>query len=260
MTGEAAPIGSIARAARVLEALAAHPDGAPLADLVAATGFTKTTVHRTLAAMQDVAWVHQDPQTRAYALGTRLGDLARQAGTVNLAAMARRGMQRLAEVTADTVFLSVPEGAAALCVAREVGAYPIRTLTLDRGDRRPLGVGAGALALYAAMPSEARAAACRINRLWLQDYGFDTARLEEGQRHFANQGYALNDGGVVAAMSAVGVPVITRNGRLAAALAVGAIRERMTAERIAEVILPALRTEAAHLAERLSDWDEEMQA
>ena len=250
-------VGSIARAAEVLDAVLAHPNGASLSDVVARTAFTKTTAHRVLAALHGVHYVVQDPGTLTWRLGSRLGGLARSAAAVDLAGKAGRGMRRLAEVTGDTVFLSVPEGSAAVCVAREVGAYPIRTLTLDRGDRRPLGVGAGALALYCAMPEAVRTAINRTNAAWLAEYGFDAGRLERARVDYDRRGYALNAGGVVAAMSAVGLPVVTGGGRLVAALAVGAINERMSPDRIETVVMPVLREEAARLAARLGHREEE---
>jgi DNA-binding IclR family transcriptional regulator len=252
MPNDEAAVGSIARAARVLDALVDMPEGAALADVVARTSFSKTTAHRVLAALQDVDYVAQDPEARTYRLGARLGALARSAAAIDMAGIAYRGMRRLAEATGDTVFLSVPEGPSAVCVAREVGAYPIRTLTLDRGDRRPLGVGGGALALYCAMPASTRAAVNRANAGWLAEYGFDAERLERAKAEYDRVGYAMNAGGVVAAMSAVGLPVVTAGGRLAAALAVGAINERMDQARLEQVVLPALREEAARLAARLS--------
>lgn len=257
MPGEGLATGSIARAARVLDSLARRPDGASLAEVVADTAFTRSTAHRVLSALAGVDYAFQDPETRAWRLSARLAALSRLAGFVDVAASARRGMKRLAEATGDTVFLSVREGAAAVCIAREVGAYPIRTLTLDRGDRRPLGVGAGSLALYAALPARTRAAVNRINAAWLAEYGFDARRLEAEVAACAARGYALNAGGIVPAMSAVAVPVITRAGRVGAALAIGAINERMGEARIQAEILPALRREAAHLAERLSVREEE---
>ncbi|QBY00494.1 IclR family transcriptional regulator [Rhodophyticola sp. CCM32] len=257
MPNDISAVGSIARAAQVLDALAGSPDGVALTDVVDATSFTKTTAHRVLAALQGIEYVTQDPETRVYRLGTKLADLSRKAGLIDLAAMSKRGMARLAEATGDTVFLSVAEGPVAICAARAVGSYPIRTLTLDRGDRRPLGVGAGALALYCSMPAKTRAAVNRINQSWHAEYGFDGDALEARKLEFDQRGYALNAGDVVSAMSAVGVPVITRGGRLVAALAIGAIKDRMTADRMQDLVLPVLHEETGRLAARLSDWEEE---
>ena len=245
-----AATGSIGRASDLLGALAAAPEGLALGDLARRASLAKTTAHRVLGALARERLVAQDPLDRTYRLGLRLADLGRDAARVAVAAEAARGMARLAEETGDTVFLSVPEGAASVCVARRVGSFPIRTLTLDRGDRRPLGVGAGALALHAALPEARRAAAARVNARWLAEWGFDAARLEALRRETRARGFALNRGGVVPGMSAVGLAVETGRG-LAAALAVGAIDARMDDARIEALVLPALRREARALAERL---------
>ena len=251
MPGQTAAIGSIARAARVIDALAALPEGAALADLVSHTGFSKTTTFRVLAALQDQNYVFQDPQNREYRLGSKLAELSRVASLTDLGALAGQSLKRLARLSEDTVFLSVPEGATAICVAREVGAFPIKTLTLDKGDRRPLGVGAGSLALYCAM-DEARAhATCAINQNWLNEYGYNKKLLDEERAAFAKRGYALNKGRVIRGMSAVAVPVYATGGDLVAALAIGAIDERMTSKRIKSELAPALLKEAGLIAEQL---------
>lgn len=249
------PVGSIARAARVLDALSAMPDGGGLSELVARTRFTKTTTHRVLASLQDVNFVVQDPEDRTYRLGSALATIARRAGHVDLATVAERAMRRLADLSGDTIFLSVPEGGASVCVARHVGAFPIRTLTLDRGDRRPLGVGAGALALYCCLEDGKRAAVAQANVNWLAEYGFSPQMLEQQRNGFVENGYALNDGGVVPGMSAIAVPVKTPAGRLVGGLAIGAIRDRMTPGRIADVLLPALRSEAKRISDDLGALD-----
>ena len=256
MTGEPV-VGSIARAARVLEALADAPSGCALSDLIERTEFSKTTTHRVLASLQEVSYVSHDPESRVYRLGRELAGLARKANHMDLASLAERGMRQLAGLSEDTVFLSVPEGAVAVCIAREVGSFPIRTLTLDRGDRRPMGIGAGALALYCALPVARRMAIGRANGNWLAEYGTSLETLEGLQVETATRGFALNDGGVISGMSAIGLPVVTESGNVVAAVAIGAISDRMTAERIETVLLPALRDEVGRLAERFSALESE---
>ncbi|MZR21819.1 helix-turn-helix domain-containing protein [Sneathiella chungangensis] len=257
MASIVAPKGSIARAARVLDVLSLAPDGADLTEIVARSNFTKTTTFRVLASLRDVNYVYQDPASRVYRLGSKLAELARNAERIDVGALAERGMKRLAEMSEDTVFLSVPEGASAICVSRTVGAFPIRTLTLDKGDRRPLGVGAGSLALFCSLPEEQRTAMCRVNQNWLADYGVTEDDLAIAYNFFQSNGYALNKGGVVSGMSAIAVPVVTASGRLVAALAIGAINERMEQARIDDILLPGLRREARRLADRLTAFEKE---
>ncbi len=245
--------GSIPRAARIMDVLASSPEGMPLSEIVARSGFTKTTTFRVLAALTEARFVEQDPLGRSYRLGRKLSDLARLSERADIAALAAHSCERLAELSNDTVFLSVPEGPLSICVLRRTGAFPVRTLTLDQGDARPLGVGAGSLALYCAMDPARRHAACRVNRGWLAEYGIDEVSLEADVAAFRNRGFALNRGRVVEGTSAVAVPVQTRNGELVAALAIGAIDTRMTDKRLATELVPALQREAERLRSRLFD-------
>ena len=83
-----------------------------------------------------------------------------------VAALAKPFLLRLAEQTQDTIYASVREGGAAVCVAREIGAFPIRTLSLEVGDLRPLGVGSGSLALFAFLPDQDIADIIAKNSAW----------------------------------------------------------------------------------------------
>ena len=256
MTEIAAITGSIARAARIIDVLATAPDGLALTQIVDRSGFSKTTAFRVLANMQDVGFVFQDPESRLYLLGHKLAQISQTAAHSNIAGMAQRGMARLAALSEDTVFLSVPEGAAAICVARETGAYPIRTLTLNIDDRRPMGVGAGALALFCAMGREKRASILAANQGWMAEYGISDADIAAGYDACQLTGYAANIGRIVAGTSAVSVPVITASKRVVAALAIGAVDARMTPERITKTLMPALLQEAALLARRMDEMEQ----
>jgi len=236
-------VGSIARAAKVFAAMADFPTGASLSDLIAHTDFTKTTTHRVLASLQDVHFVAQDPGTKKYHFGRELAGLARKANLIDLAAVAQRSMRRLADLSEDTVFLSIPEGSASICIHRELGAFPIRTLTLEIGSRDPLGVGANAQALHSALPERTRAAANRINASWFEEYGVDLASVEDLRRDTVDRGYALNPGRIIPGMAAISLPIVTQKGRLVAAMAIGAVTDRMSLKRIETLLLPALRKE-----------------
>ncbi len=245
-----ATVGSIARAAKVLAAMSDFPGGASLSDLIARTDFTKTTTHRVLASLQEVHYVAQDPDDRKYRFGRELADLARKANLVDLAGVARRSMRRLADLSEDTVFLCIPEGSASICIHRELGAFPIRTLTLDVGIRHPMGVGASGQALLSAMPEKKRAAVNRANRDWLQEFTLDLNDVEELHQDTIARGYALNPGRIIPGMAAIGLPIFTREGRLVAAMAIGAVTDRMSIDRIETKLLPALRSEVGKLSAR----------
>jgi DNA-binding IclR family transcriptional regulator len=211
--------------------------GAPLAEICAETNLQKTNAHRILGALVDSGLVFQDILTRHYRLGSAVTALGRSALEQDVASAARISLVRLARQSGDTAFASVHEGSAAICVAREVGEFPIRTLTLSVGDRRPLGVGAGSLALLAALPDEVVEKTIKRNEAWLRDFqGFTHAHLHKLIERTRKTGFALNEGGIVPGMNAVGVAVVDEQGAPLAALSIAAIKDRMSAKRISELV------------------------
>lgn len=247
--GDPVAVKTIDRVARILAALAGQDgEGAKLSDLARRTGFGKATVHRLLSALVDVGYVAQDAGSRRYRLGTGLGLLASEAHHRSVAGLAHPFLERLARATADTAFASTREGLAAVCVGRAVGAFPIRTLSLEAGDRRPLGVGSGSLALLAFLPDAEAEAIIEGNRRWLADYpAFQPDALRKMVAETRRYGFSFIDGRLVPGMNAIGVPVPDADGRPVAALSVAAIAERLRGDRIPEVVR-LLQSEATELA------------
>ncbi len=248
---QGASLRTINRAATVLRALAAGPGaGMRLADVTAEVGLGKATVHRLLGALAEVGFIEVDPHEKRYRLGFALYALGRTARRFRVVDLAGPALERLAEATGDTVYLSIRDGDEALCVDRRTGSYPIRTLTLDVGDRRPLGVGAGSLALLAFEPPAeiARLLASGRRAEYPQ---FDGPRLRRMVEETRAADFSFNDGRIVSAMCALGVPVIAPDGGVVAALSIAAIRERMNPARRAELV-ELLRAEAAGLSRALA--------
>ena len=253
---------SIERATDVLRALAAGQDsGVRLSDVAAAAKLPRSTTHRLLGALVQARLVEQDTDTGLFHLGFDLLTFAaKAAGRHGLVEMAQGALQRLAERTSDTVFLSVRSGVESICLDRREGSFPIRTLTLSVGDRRPLGVGAGSLALLAFLPdaSVERIIAASAGRMAPYP-AFDAASIHELVKQARRQGYAFNDGRIVPGMSAVGVPIMGPQQEPLGALSVAAIASRMQPDR-RENIVASLWAEAHALAERLRTASERMVA
>lgn len=222
-------------------------------DLVAATGLSKATVHRLLANLQRVGFVELDEAGSAFHLGFELFALgisaANRHGIVELADQA---LTRLASRTADTVFLSSRSGADSICLARREGSFPIRALTLAVGDRRPLGVGAGSLALLAGLPDAEIDKVIGHVAPRLEAYpGYGAAQLYDLVEQTRRHGFAFNRGAIIPEMWAVAVAVPDPDGRPVAALSIATIRSRMARDRRASIVA-WLGGEAATLAGRVA--------
>ncbi len=244
---------SVHRTATILKLLATRSlAGWRLSDIAHETGLRKATTHRLLSALVSAGFAYQNAADRRYHLGYEIIRMSTAATRYDIVELARPALIRLARKTGDTVFLSMREGLDALCVDRQVGAYPIKTLTLEVGDRRPLGVGSGSLALLSFLPDEEVAEIVKANRLRLAKYPkFAPPILRALIAHARTNGFAFNDGRIVSAMSAVAVPIQDPRGKVVAALSIAAINERMGKARIKQ-IAAMLLDEAAKLKQRLS--------
>ena len=230
---------SLERGFSLLEQVVERPlAGASLNELAAATGIARPTAHRLLLSLRKLGFVDYEAGTRRFFPGLksyRMG-LA-SAARFDIVELADRGMSRLADETGDTVFLSLRHGDSALCAARKIGAFPIRTLTLNVGDFRPLGVGAGSLALLAALPDEEIRHIVARNRTKLAAYArIGPENLKDMVARTRRQGYSLNDGLILEEMAAVAVPVRDGSGRTIAAISVAAIRSRMAPPRRSTIV------------------------
>ncbi len=243
---------TVKRAASVLRALSEHDSpGMRLSDLAEATGLHKATAYRILATLIGEGLVEQD-QGRRYHLGAETWVLGMAAAPrFDIRQLAAPALDRISEATGDTVFLSIQSNLEAICIDRREGSFPIRTLTLEIGSRRPLGVGAGSLALLAFLSDEEIERTIAANAKRLARYprlGPDDINILVAEAR-AN-GHSFNDGRIVSGMSAVGVPVFGYRDRPTAALSCAAISNRMEQDRRATIVALLLE-EAEAIARQL---------
>ncbi|HIY66228.1 MAG TPA: IclR family transcriptional regulator [Candidatus Agrococcus pullicola] len=246
------PVRSVARAAAIVDVVAGRsPEGARLIDVVEATALQKTTAHRILATLVGLEWLEHSAESGVFHLGPKLVGLGGEAlNRHGIAEIASPRLTSLSRLTEDTVFLSVPSGTEALCVDRVLGSFPIRTLTLQVGDRRPLGIGAGAMALLAWQRDADIDLALATPSSSHQYQMTDMASMKRSIQITRERGYSINDGGIVPGAVGVGVPVLNSDDTAVAALSIGAIASRMTTDRM-NTLAELMRTEATLLADDL---------
>ncbi|OFW42807.1 MAG: hypothetical protein A3J29_15410 [Acidobacteria bacterium RIFCSPLOWO2_12_FULL_67_14b] len=232
----------------LLEQVVEHSrDGIALTPLSTLAGLSKPTAHRLLVGLRNLGLVDYDA-SHLYYPGLKLFRMGiASAARFNMVRLAEAGMPRLAHETQDTVYLSLRSGDNSMCAARVVGSFPIRTLTLNVGDYRPLGLGAGSLALLACLPDAEVEGIIERNRVRLADQpNFTPAKLRMLVKRTREQGYALNEGLMLPEMAAVAKIVRDPLGRGIAALSIAAITSRMQPKR-RETIVALLSKEARAL-------------
>ncbi len=214
---------------RILASLV-DPGITKLKDIAGRTGLDVTTCLRLLRDLEHEGFVERDPHSKEYVLGTQVYAMhhAMVAG-VDVRALARPSLIRLARRFGDSVILSVPVGWESVCADVCLGDYPIRANYLETGSRRPLGIGAGSLALLAGMmPSEQAAVLPIVRQSMKKRYPrFSPARLDEELARAVSRGHAVLLEVVVEKMGGIGVPVRSPAGRPIGALSIAALTERI---------------------------------
>ncbi|MFI4994795.1 MAG: IclR family transcriptional regulator [Hyphomicrobiales bacterium] len=230
---------NVARLFLVLDALSkASAGGLRLTDVVEATGLGKTTAHRILGGLVIHGLAEHDEDTGRFFIGLRMLSWATAArDRFGLARLAEPALVRIARQTQDTVYLVVRVGDEIVCLDCREGSFPIKVLTLNIGDRRPLGIGVGSLAIMASLPD------AEIDRLFvtnaeaLSHYPFDEVRLRQMIAATRQNGYAYNNVHVfhgmenLTEMAGIGVPIRKNDGTPVAALHLTGIVSRLDAPR-----------------------------
>jgi DNA-binding IclR family transcriptional regulator len=230
---------SLQRAAALLRALmSASGNGASAAQLAERTSIDRTTVHRMLRCLAAEGLASQDSRSRHYTLGPLAYELGiAAAGRLDMRALCSPVLRRIADETQDTAFLIIRSGDDSVCIDRAEGSYPVRALVVDVGTRRPLGVGAGSLAILGALqPAEGEDVILRNSpRIGAYD-GLTPDGLRLQMLRTQADGHVALDVVGVMEVRAVAVAIRTPAGHAIAALSVAAVRTRMSEIRVAALI------------------------
>ncbi len=243
-------LSAVQKSCRVLAALS-DPQVSRLTDIAQRSGVDMATALRILKELGQEGFVERDPDTKQYALGPQVYALHHaMVGGLDVRALARPSLIRLAREFGDTAVLSIPMGWESVCIDLCFGDYPIRANYLDLGSRRPLGVGAGSLALLAGLaPAEAQAILPAVHKALAQRYPrLSAAELLEATQRARELGHAMLLDVVVEKMGGLGVAIRGPGGRPIAALSITALSERIVPR---ETELACALLAEAHAIERV---------
>ena len=224
---------SVYRAIHVLRSVAqANETGITASVLSENLGLTLATTHRLLKVLVSEGLLAFDPYSKLYNLGLELFLIGHAAHDFRVRDLLVGHMQRLRDVTGETVFLLMRSGNDALCIERLEGDFPVRALTLVRGSRRPLGIGAAGIALLAA---ESDAIVNRIlenNSVHFRDYpGITIADIRRQVAEARARGFSFNDGRLQNSIRAVGMAMGPADTQPVAAISIAVSSERLSDSR-----------------------------
>lgn len=231
---------TLRRGLSILKLLARYQvsGGLGVSEIARKLELSKATTVRLTHTLMDEQFVAQDSGTRRYELGP-------ESFAVGLAAEPNYALQRTAAPalravaleTGDFVFFSVRQGLEVVCISRDSGDLPYPQASLRVGDRHPLGLGAGGLAILAAMPNDEAETILKINASAIAhmypNMTFDTVRqmLEETRE----QGYSVIPGILASGFWGIGVPVLRSDGQPVAAVVLNALVNRLSDARQAVI-------------------------
>jgi DNA-binding IclR family transcriptional regulator len=209
----ASGVGVIDKAVMVLDTLEAGPTS--LAQLVAATGLARPTVHRLALALVHHRLVARDVQGR-FILGSRLVELASAAGEDRLIAAAGPVLLNLRDATGESAQVFRRQGEWRVCVASAERPVGLRD-TIPVGTQLSMKAGSAAQVLLAWEDHE---------RLLegLQGARFTPTVLAGVRRRGWGQSLGEREPGV----ASVSAPVRGPSGRVIAAVSISGPIERLT--------------------------------
>lgn len=238
------PHPTVDRVVAILDAVAAHPDGVEVADLIRQVGIPKSTAHTLVQGLLAVDYLSQ--RGTALHIGSGVEMLAASRAESALQPLARPELQRLAAETEETTQLAVRAGDVMLVLDQVESSQVVRYTVPPRARRPLLSTSMGKLflaelddaALEASLVERNAVDAAAAKTLWSQ------------RQRIRNEQVAYNDEESVDGVYAVGAAVRDGADTLVAALVVVGPAFRLRPR--VDDVRASLRAAAARLGSQLA--------
>lgn len=217
--------------------------GATLNRVARATGLNTSTAFRILRSLTEERLLHFEEAARCY----HVGPLAFELG---LAAQSEIGLQQhwrdcveaIARETRLTTYLMARSGNDAVCLLCAQGSTALRAMPMEVGQRLPLGIGAGSLAMLAALEDDEISAV--VESQGARRDPFPGGKVKPGEilsrvGIAREAGFSLSNGTVALGVTGVGVAIPKDQGISQLAISVSAVAETINtkeARQLATVI------------------------
>lgn len=243
--------GILARYARILDALAAAPEGMTLTELIAATGLPRGTLHRLLGSLNEVGYVIRRDSRKVYGLGPRLLRLLHLgAPATSVSAVARPLLHGLAERFGETAYLARLAGThveSAAMVLPDTGGQTV----VQPGRVMPVHASSSGKAIFA-FQDEAllETVLAEPRQRFTASTLTDAAAVRADLARVRQQGYAICIGELDPGVASYACPVRMEGVDVIYAVGLVGLEKRIRRFDATEIVA-ALRDVADHLAQQL---------
>jgi DNA-binding IclR family transcriptional regulator len=198
-------------------------------EIAARLGEPRSSVYRLLAGLHDLGLVEPGVRRRTYRLGLKLLRLASAVmASFDERQVALPLMQRVHDVSGETVYLCVRRDFEAVCIER-IDGRRVQSLALKLGGALPLHAGAVARALLAYEPEEFWEH--YVTQADLEVFTPSTPASAEALipelRKIREEGVAISDQDVTVGIAAIGAPIFDISGKVRAAVSISGIRSEI---------------------------------
>jgi DNA-binding IclR family transcriptional regulator len=216
---------AIRRATSILKRIAqGNAQGVGLAEIVEAARLPRSTTHRILKCLVEEGLVDHNVGARRYLIGNLTHELGLSVSSGSLEiAMLRQSVESVARRTGVTAYLMKRSGVEAVCVQKAEGNSVVRVIPVEVGQRRFLGLGAGATALLAALdPDTSEFIIGSIAPMLRAHPGITPDLIREMVALTRKTGFAVSHGNVVKDVFGIGMSIPADNGRSSLAISIAA--------------------------------------
>jgi DNA-binding IclR family transcriptional regulator len=199
---------AIRRAVAILKVIASSRYPGVTLDHVSNTmQLSRSTTHRILKCLVGEGLVDQDDSKRRYTIGRLTYELSLSVvHDFEFAAQWSGLVDRIARQTMHTSYLLARSGMEAVCINKVESRAALRMIPVEVGQRRPLGVGAGALALLSGFePAEIQNIVRKITPLLGSFPNMTPELIVRDAMEARERGYSISKGRVIAESIGIGL-------------------------------------------------------
>ncbi|AKL85533.1 KipR [Bacillus atrophaeus UCMB-5137] len=204
-----------------------------LSELISLSGMPKTSVHRMVSSLEEMGLLSRD-RNGAYTLGLvflEFGQLVSE--RLDIRQIAKPVMEELCQEVDEAVHLIMRDGNEAIYVEKIEGTQTVRLYTAI-GRRSPLYAGACARSILSFLPQEQIETYIRQTEFVPIGSGTitDPAELLQTISSSLENGYTVSYSELENYTAAIGAPIFSRKGQVAAGISIAGFEARFTKERL----------------------------